>query len=275
MKKIFLLFAILTLTLSAGVFLSGCGPSEEEQAAIDAFNAEVTRIQDQIDQRDKAVEEAQTLLKDERPPLYEDDQIPLEDAVKEAKAISFEAPDVPKELEEINSATEELKGIDYEEPIKKVEDATVALDISKRKCELVTAPDEKYVIKCLEKVKDIKKVAAVTEDNDPNGMLGKQGGYTAQIYFSSPMVKDPYDLYTGKPIKDGTDGGGSIEVYSTNDEAKTREEYLAGFDSTGGLSSGSHIVVGTCLVRTSSELKASQQKKLQNEIIDALTELEG
>ena len=28
----------------------------------------------------------------------------------------------------------------------------------------------------------------MTEDNDPNGKLGKAGGYTSAVFFASPMV---------------------------------------------------------------------------------------
>jgi hypothetical protein len=41
----------------------------------------------------------------------------------------------------------------------------------------------------------------------------------------------------------------------------------------GGLSSGTNKVVGTLLVRTSDELTASQQKKLEKNIINALINL--
>ena len=32
-------------------------------------------------------------------------------------------------------------------------------------------------------------IAAATEENDPNERLHKQGGYTAQVYFSSDLVE--------------------------------------------------------------------------------------
>ena len=71
-------------------------------------------------------------------------------------------------------------------------------------------------------------------------------------------------------IDKGTDAGGSIEVYKTKSEATERNEYLAAFDG-GILSSGSHTVIGTLVVRTSNELTASQQKSLEADIIAALT----
>lgn len=74
-------------------------------------------------------------------------------------------------------------------------------------------------------------------------------------------------------IDKGTDCGGSIEVYSTTEDANARNDYLAGFDG-GIFASGSHTVVGIVLVRTSDELTASQQKEMEANIIAVLTEIE-
>ncbi len=53
---------------------------------------------------------------------------------------------------------------------------------------------------------------------------------------------------------------------------KSRESYLAGFDGS-ILSSGSHKVVGTVLIRTSDDLNATKQKNLEEKIVKALSEL--
>lgn len=53
-------------------------------------------------------------------------------------------------------------------------------------------------------------------------------------------------------------------------DAEKRNDYLASFDG-GILSSGSHSVLGTCVIRTSTYLKASQQQALEQALIDALT----
>ena len=74
-------------------------------------------------------------------------------------------------------------------------------------------------------------------------------------------------------IEKGTDCGGSIEVYSTVEDANSRNDYLASYDG-GIFASGSHIVVGTVLVRTSDKLTASQQKTMEDNIITVLTMIE-
>ena len=147
-----------------------------------------------------------------------------------------------------------------------------ALNNSVKQYELVNNPAESYVIKCLEKVEHVTGISAVTEDNDPNGHLGKAGGYTATVYFTCDWVNQA-NVIGDTIIDKGTDGGGAIEVYANVEDAESRNEYLAGFDG-GVLASGSHIVVGTCVVRTSDELAASKQKALEAAVIDALTKLE-
>ena len=124
------------------------------------------------------------------------------------------------------------------------------------------------IIKCLQKVPCIIEIKAVTEDNDPIGQLNKPGGYTALVYFSYELV-DQEEVYGDDLIDKGTDAGGCIEVYTTEKDANKRNEYLAAFDG-GVLTSGSHTVVGTIVVRTSDELTATQQKLLESNIIAAL-----
>ena len=77
--------------------------------------------------------------------------------------------------------------------------------------------------------------------------------------------------YTGIPAV-GTDGGGCIEVYATVEDAEERNRYLASFDGT-ILDSGSHSVVGTCVVRVSHLLTASEQDAIEQSITDSLTRL--
>ena len=134
-------------------------------------------------------------------------------------------------------------------------------------------PPSEYVVECLQKIPLITEIEAVTERNDPNGNLNKQGGYTAQVFFSYALV-DQTGFGKETVIDKGTDCGGSIEVYRTEKDAKKRDKYLSTFDG-GALASGSHTVVGTVIVRTSSKLTASQQRSLEYDIIAALKGEDG
>ena len=63
-------------------------------------------------------------------------------------------------------------------------------------------------------VDDIVDARAVTEDQDPNGNLHKEGGYTATIYFESKKVNQS-KVYTSGEYDDvlidkGTDAGGTV-----------------------------------------------------------------
>jgi len=135
-------------------------------------------------------------------------------------------------------------------------------------CKSSSSRDEVSIIKALGEVDTIVDIAAVTEDNDPNGRLNKVGGYSAQIYFSSNLV-DQESVSGTTVIEKGTDCGGSIEVYKTKKEARERNEELASYDGS-VLASGSHVVDGTCVIRISNELTASQQEELEANIIVVL-----
>lgn len=71
----------------------------------------------------------------------------------------------------------------------------------------------------------------------------------------------------------GTDGGGCIEVYENVEDAESRNTYLSAFD-TGALRSGSHIVLGTMVLRVSTQLSADKQILYTDSIISAFTRLE-
>jgi hypothetical protein len=137
---------------------------------------------------------------------------------------------------------------------------------SSAKTDLTNNPSIESVREAISVIKSITSIELVTEDNDPNKQLGKQGGYTGSLFFKSPLITDEIEE---SAIAAGTDGGGCIEVYAKKSDAEKRNEYLANFDGT-ALSSGSHKVIGTVVIRTSNKLKASQQLELETAIVNAL-----
>ena len=136
----------------------------------------------------------------------------------------------------------------------------------------ITNPEQQWVLDKLKNVKDITKTEAVTKSKDPNGLLGKEGGYTACIYFT---VKDiDSSKIKGESVVDkGTDAGGAIEVYETLEYALNRCDYLSQFDGT-VLYSGSYAIIGTMVVRTSYKLSNSQQIDLTNDITKEFTKID-
>ena len=251
------------------VVLCGC-TSQEKKAAIQSYNDAVAALEAKNTQLDAHIEAAQALVTAAEPALDVSTLSALERAVSAAKEGKVPVPDaMPETVEEILAVTRDTLGaVDYSEAETALSDAKTAYETSVRQLQQLTNPEETFVIERLQKVEGVTGVEAVTEENDPNGMLGKQGGYTAQVYFTFDQVNAA--SVNGKSIiEKGTDGGGSLEVYETAAEAEARNTYLGSFDGT-MFASGSHHVYGTVLVRTSNLLTASQQKALEDRIVESL-----
>lgn len=262
--------ALCIAIIASLLLLAGCD-SDEVKSAKDSLNTEIERIEGQVADLQAEIESAEALAQTDEIPLDESVIPTLESAISQAKTVEFTAPKTPSGLEEINAEIDNLKAIDYETDIQALKDSEQAVTDSIEQMKLVTNPSEAFVIERLQGVDGVGDISAVTEDNDPNGQLGKAGGYTATVYFTSPLVNQG-NVYGSTVIEKGCDGGGAIEVYATVDDANKRNDYLGAFDG-GILSSGSHNVVGTVVVRTSDELTASQQKQLEAAIVEALTRL--
>ena len=270
MKKISLL---LLLALSVVLCFTGCSNEEKEKGITDV-NAGVSIVEKNNSDIDTAISNLQSLVDSENPPLDNATIDNATTAITEARTKIVEIPEIPSKTEEIISATEVLlKNSDCSETLTKLQSANDALSTSIKQMQQVTNPTEAFIVERLSGLPNITGMEAVTEDNDPNGNLNKQGGYTATVYFASDLV-DQSNVY-GKTIVDkGTEAGGAIEVYPTVEDANKRNEYLAGFDGAGMLSSGSHSVVGTIVIRTSDKLTASQQKEMEKNIYNSLIEIE-
>ena len=102
-------------------------------------------------------------------------------------------------------------------------------------------------------------------------MLGKKDGYDCCVYFTVNSF-DADSVPGADIIAKGTDGGGAVEVYPTLENAKARCDYLSKYDNT-LLYSGSYVLVGTMVVRTSYKLSNQEQIDLTNAIINSFTEL--
>lgn len=133
----------------------------------------------------------------------------------------------------------------------------------------ITAPTAEWITERLASISSISGTQAVTEDLDPDQLLGKEGGYSACVYFTVSSI-DASTVPGNTIVEKGTDAGGAIEVYATVEEALARCDYLSGFDGT-ILYSGSYAIVGTIVIRTSYKLDNSQQMALTRSITRALT----
>lgn len=272
-KKAFSTIGLIILSITIMFALTGCD-SEETKAAKESFNNEVERVQASYDALTAEIATAEELVVTEERPLDETLKPALEDTISDAKTVEFKSPSMPSGIDNINAATEELKNTSFDDKTQALKDAETALSNSIEQRKLVTAPSEAFVIERLRGIDGVGEIAALTEETDNNGLLGKAGTYYAKIDFASPWIKDPYSIYSGRSVaENSTDGGGSVEVFETEELAQKRNDYLGAFDG-GMFASGSHKVLGTLIVRTSDELTASQQKKLEADIIASLTRLE-
>lgn len=135
----------------------------------------------------------------------------------------------------------------------------------------ITAPSGEWITERLKSVDGITGTQAVTKNHDPDGLLGKEGGFIACTYFSSAAI-DQTTVPGNSIVAKGTDCGGAVEVYATVEDAEARCEYLSGFDGT-VLYSGSYAIVGTMVIRTSYKLTNERQLALTDKITSAVTML--
>lgn len=191
--------------------------------------------------------------------------------VKEQDAI------VKERTEKLNKLTEETIVPDYTEATTVIDTAQTNLENSIRQLEQVTAPSESYVLGRIMEIKDeagMVDVIALTEDTDPENLIGKNGWYTSKIIFRHKDVKH-YGLDNGlKTLAEiGNPAGGCVETYATVEDAERRNQELTDMEGT-VRSPGAHFVCGTMVVRISEDMKTSTQNILLEMIIDALLRLE-
>lgn len=94
------------------------------------------------------------------------------EAVKEAEANIPKTPEVPDFSEAENSLLEKCEA--YEKSVRMLKN--------------VTSPEDSFVKERLGKVDTIVGTGAVTKEYDPNGLLGKKGGYTGCVYFLDERI---------------------------------------------------------------------------------------
>jgi len=196
-------------------------------------------------------------------PLDESTLTELQDAVDEGNSV------IRNTMENLDRTQEPI--IDYSSIKSDTERKIVAFQNSINQYKLVDIPSEEYVISCLRRIPDITALEAATEETDPNGVLGKPGSYIAVVYFEDPRVVG--EAYGNTITERATDGGGAVEVFANAEDAQTRADYLASFQGQGFLDPGSVRLLGTTVVRTSSNLRHSQQVELEQKIVDELIRL--
>ena len=238
------------------------------------FNAAVKEVEAKNTELTSAMNDAQKIF-DKKEAVYDNTtKEAFITALSDAKAAQRKIPDLPKKTADINAETKKLsEPLDYSSVINAISEKQTAYQNSVLQMKQITNPNEDFVIQRLKGIPNISGYQAVTEDHDPNGNLNKQGGYTSTVYFSTPLI-DQSSVYGNDIVDKGTECGGAIEVYASEEDAEKRDSYLASFDGTGMLNSGSHKGLGTIVIRTSTKLTATQQNEFTNNITNKLLELQ-
>ncbi|MDU4284332.1 MAG: EbhA [Streptococcus sp.] len=268
-KIIVMLVALLVVVGGSAYYFLSYAPHQE---AVTNFNKAVQTVKSKNKTLKSEIAKAEKLVKSNQKPLDEKTLDNLKTAVATAKSDLRKIPKVADKTEAIKKQTKSLnQPIDYSKATQSLADSSLAYTNSVKQLAQTTNPSQSFVEERLKEIDTVTGVQSVTESNDPNGNLNKQGGYTASIYFTDNQVTEAVE---GADIVDkGTDAGGNIEVYKTSDEAKSRNAYLSAFDGQGILNPGSHYVYGTVVIRTSRHLTASQQTALTEKIYNKLIEL--
>ena len=261
------------------LILVGC-ESEEKKAAKEAFNAEVERIESEEIKLDEEIKSTQDYIAKGLTPLDETKITELEEAIRSAKESKKDVPEMPEEESEIRAVTEnKLKKIEYTTVLSSIQEKKTNLENSVKQFKQLTNPTSDFILERLKNVTLIIGMSAITEETDPYGDLNKAKSYTGMVFFASSLVNQD-EVYVDETmskgdiyIDKGTAAGGAIEIYTTVEDAKKRDDYLGSFDGT-VLSSGKHTVVGTVIVRTSHLLPASKQDELERSIVEVLIRLE-
>ena len=199
-----------------------------------------------------------------------------------AEQVSFKAVAIrEKPVEKEHSRQHKLTMKNEQGAEVLVYNLTVKTILTDNDSSMVNAEPKPEEIKvALETVDTITDVCIANEDNDPNNKLGKPGTYYIKVIFDdsrAPEQNEVYDEATGssRPPKDtcekGNEAGGSIEVFRSRADAENRKKKLDAL-AGGFFDSGTSKIVNVSVIRTSGELKASEQTDLEAKLMEALTQ---
>jgi len=267
-KPIAIICVLVIAVIGVGAYIDIIKPHDDAMAA---YNAAAEQVRSKNAELESAVSDAQAVLDSGETPLDSTTTQGVEDAISAAYQSERSVADPSGSNDDILKQADDLsQPLDYSSEIDILKRSQVALETSINQYKMLTNPSEDTVVAALKKVSGVYDVAAATEGNDPNQELHKDGGYTSDVFFSVESLSSNSSVKSGDAVAKGTPGGGCVEVYSTTEDADKRNTYLAAFDGS-ILSGGSHAVYGTCVVRTSSLLTASEQKTLEANVVTALT----
>ena len=127
-----------------------------------------------------------------------------------------------------------------------------------------TSPDAEVFAKAVaDEVGSVKKVMVITEDNDPNDLIGRPGGYlsAAVIHDQGGDQSDP---------EPGVAYGATIEVFEDESAAQDRSDYIQNIlKDSPMLGTEYNYVNGAALLRVSGEIKPSVASQYETAFMSA------
>ena len=108
-----------------------------------------------------------------------------------------------------------------------------------------------------DKVSDVAELVEITEDNDPNNLIGRPNGYEAAVVIKDDRLDDCGDDL-------GVSCGATIEEFEDADEAEERSDYIQDIlEAAPIMGSEYHYLDGNLLLRVTGELKPSDAEKYE------------
>ena len=234
-------------------------PYNEAAAGIAAENA---RLQEVLDQAGSVIGQGKEAYEPDTLDVLQEEMKKAEKALADvpAQLDPFTEMEMPgsfnrKELEAekleaeaaqaaVRAAVEKIPALpeipDFTDRIDAVQKSEKAYEDSVRKLANVTAPADAFVRERVRGLETVVQTAAVSEKNDPNGLLGKKGGYLGCIYFLDARID--LDLLPAEvaPEEEGGDDDGAAEDAEVENNAQE-----AGEEAEPGGSSEESAAAGT------------------------------
>ena len=121
-KKVLALLVGLMMVL--GLFAGCSGQSPERAAAVEAYTAQVEVLKEQKEAASQALEEASSVLADNKPVSDVTTVSNLETAIENLKSVDIDLPEMPNAANAINEVVEQMKSQDISSSIEAVKTAT-------------------------------------------------------------------------------------------------------------------------------------------------------
>jgi hypothetical protein len=126
------------------------------------------------------------------------------------------------------------------------------------------SPDAEVFARAVtDEVASAKKVTVITEDNDPNNLIGRPGGYlsAAVIHDEDGDQSDP---------EPGVEYGATVEVFEDETAAQDRSDYIQGIlKDNPMLGTEYNYLNGAALLRVSGDIKPSVASQYEDAFMAA------